>query len=146
MFRLLPISLLILASCGPCTQPPPPQPTRPVNVEGWKDVYDKPSGVRYRAVLLLKKGESSDNGKFGVRVVDILEAKPCCSDPGPDCYRRARVQFYDPANGLVLCEMESPSLSNGMIRCADALGAWASVMGVRAINTEEGWVLFDLRG
>jgi len=114
MFRLLLISLLIFASCGPCMQPPP-QPARPSNVEGWKDVYDKSSGVRYRAVLLLKKGETSDNGKFGVRVVDILEAKPCCGDPGPDCYRRARVQFYNPASGLVLCETESPSLSNGVI-------------------------------
>jgi hypothetical protein len=110
MFRLLLILLLIFASCGPCMKPPP-QPTRPSSVEGWKDVYDKSSGVRYRAVLLLKKGESSDNGKCGVKVADILEAKPCCGDPGPDCYRRARIQFYNqikaPSTVAQTCEESS---------------------------------------
>ena len=142
MFRLLLILLLIFASCGPCMEPPH-QPTRPSSVEGWKDVYDQSSGVRYRALLLLRKGESSDNGKCGVKVADILEAKPCCGDPGPDCYRRARIQFYNPADGRVLCEVESQSLGNSVIRCGDALGV--SVIGMGAINTAEGWVVFDLR-
>jgi hypothetical protein len=141
--RLFLIPLLTFTSCGPCMQPLP-QPSRPSKVEGWKDIYEKSSGVRFRAVLLLKKGESSDNGTFGVKAVDILEASPCCGDPGPNCYRRARIQFYNPADGRVLCEVEVARQENHVIDCADALGV--SVIGVREINTVEGWVLFDLRG
>ncbi len=120
---------------------PPPQPTGPVKVDGWKRTTD--DGVTFCAVLLLRKGESSDNGKFGVRVTDIIEADPCCGDPSPLCDRRARIQFFRPSDGRVLCELEPSDRGNNVISCADQIGV--NVIGIRAINTAEGWVLFDLR-
>ena len=122
---------------------PPPQPTRPPIVEGWKESYDKESGVRYCAVLLLKKGESTDNGRFGVKVLDIIEAESCCGDRSSRCYRRAKFQFYRPINGHILCEFIVTETTNHVIECSESLGV--SVVGTGKINTLEGWVLFDLR-
>ncbi len=133
--------LMLLSSCGRCTNPTPAQPTGPFKVDGWKRTKD--SAVTYCAVLLLRKGESSDNGKFGVRVTNIQEANPCCGDQSPLCERRARIQFYRPSDGRVLCELEPSAGANTVIDCADEIGV--SVIAIRAINTSEGWVLFDLR-
>jgi hypothetical protein len=101
------------------------------------------AGVTFRAVLMLRKGESASNGNVGVRVIEIHEANPCCGDPSPLCDRRARIEFFDPGDGRPLCEIESPNLGNTVIPCSDKIDV--SVIGIRAINTEEGWVLFDLR-
>jgi hypothetical protein len=98
--------------------------------------------MRFRGVLLLKKGESSDNGTIGVRVIDIIEAEPC-GDVGIEYHRRARVQFFTPSDGRVLCEELVADRGNSGVRCGDRLGL--AVIGVIAINTAEGWVLFDLR-
>ena len=142
--KLLLTSLLVLSavlrSCGPCTNPRPPQPVGPFKVDGWKETKD--SGVTFVAVLLLRKGESSENGKVGVRVTEITEADPCCRDSSPLCDRRARLQFYHPSDGRVLCEREISSPNNASA-CSEGLGF--SAIGVRAIDTAEGWVLFDLR-
>jgi hypothetical protein len=130
----------IALSTGGCCRSLPPQPSRPDKIEGWKDFVD--AGMRFRGVLLLKKGESSDNGKIGVRVTDIAEAE-LCGDVGIEYHRRARLQFYTPSGGRVLCEELVADGGNSGIGCGDRLGV--AVIGVRAINTAEGWVLFDLR-
>ena len=137
------VILLLLAFCSGCrcTKQPPPQPVGPFRVDGWKEYTDR--GITYVAVLRLRKGESSENAKIGVRVTEITEADPCCDDPSPLCDRRARIQFYRPSDGKVLCELEPSDTANNVIRCGEELGL--SVVGVRRINTAEGWVLFDLR-
>ena|SRR6266404_4961067 len=135
------VSATLLMGCGRCTKSPPPQPSGPLKVDGWQRTKD--DGVKFCAVLLLRKGESSDNGKFGVRVTDIIEADPCCGDPSPLCDRRARIQFFRPSDGCILCELEPSDRGNNSISCADQIGV--NVIGIRAINTAEGWVLFDLR-
>lgn len=124
-----------------CCRPLPPQPSRPARVEGWED-SDSGSGFRFRAVLLLKKGESSDNGKIGVKVTDIAEAEQC-GDVGIEYHRRATVQFFSPSDGRMLCEEIVVDHGNSTIGCGESLGV--DVIGVRAISTAEGWVLFDLR-
>jgi hypothetical protein len=132
-----------LSACGPCLRPPPPQPARPFKIDGWNKTHDKEAGVTYCAVLVLKKGESSDNGRIGVRVTSILEGDACCGDPAPRCNRRANVQFFRPQDNRLLCEMEVPDNSNSTIPCAEEVGS--QVIGVWGINTQEGWVLLDLR-
>ena len=92
---------------------------------------------------MLKKGEASNNGTFGARVTNIQEGDACCGDPTPRCNRRANVQFFRVKDNRVLCEMEVADLSNSTITCAEEIGS--QVIGVRAISTSEGWVLFDLR-
>ena len=129
-----------LSSAG-CCRSLPPQPPRPDKLEGWKDFIDD-SGMKFHGVLLLKKGESSDNGTIGVRVTEIAEAQPC-ADVGIEYHRRALLQFFTPSDGRVACEELVADGGNSEIRCGDRLGV--DVIGVRAINTAEGWVLFDLR-
>lgn len=135
------IPLTFCLSCGICLKSPPDQPQGPFKVDGWK--MSTAAGVTFRAVLMLRIGESATNGSTGVRVTEIHEANPCCGDPSPLCERRTRIQFFDPGDGRPLCEIESASLSNTVIPCADKIDV--SVIGIRAINTQEGWVLFDLR-
>ena len=139
LFVVLLLSVFI-SGCR-CTKQPPPQPVGPFKVDGWKETRD--AGVTFIAVLLLRKGESSENGKVGVRVTEIHEANPCCGDPSPLCDRRARIQFYRPSDGRVLCELEPSDRGNNVISCGEELGV--SVIGIRGISTAEGWVLFDLR-
>ena len=135
------IALTLGLSCGPCLKSPPDQPKGPFKVDGWQ--MSREGGVTFRAVLMLRNGESASNGSIGVRVTEIHEANPCCGDPSPLCDRRARIQFFDPNDGRPLCEIESASLGNTVIPCSDKINV--SVVGIRAINTQEGWVLFDLR-
>lgn len=138
------ISLLVLVTfaliyCG-CCRAVPPQPERPASVEGWNDSAS-PSTFRFRAVLLLHEGESSSNGKLGVRVKSILEAQTC-GDGFSESHRRATVEFFDAVNGQIFCEELVADKGNSRISCADKVGA--DVIGVRAISTAEKWILFDL--
>src|ERR1041384_5882579 len=135
------IALTFGLSCGPCLKSLPDQPKGPFKVDGWQ--MSREGGVTFRGVLMLRNGESASNGSIGVRVTEIHEANPCCGDPSPLCDRRARIQFFDPRDGRPLCEIESATLSNTVIPCGDKIKV--SVVGIRAINTQEGWVLFDLR-
>ena len=135
------IALTFGLSCGACLKPPPEQPKGPFKVDGWQ--MSTEGGVTFRAVLMLRNGQSASNGSIGVKVTEIHEANPCCGDPSPLCDRRARIQFFDPRDGRPLCEIESATLSNTVIPCGDKIKV--SVVGIRAINTQEGWVLFDLR-
>jgi hypothetical protein len=51
------------------------QPTRPANLTGWH-VEPRRDGVTFVGDFVLSKGESTDNGEIGVKVVDIA-ATPC---------------------------------------------------------------------
>ena len=128
-------------SCGPCLKSPPEQPKGPFKVDGWQ--MSSEAGVTYRAVLMLRNGESASNGSVGVKVIEIHEANRCCGDPSPLCDRRVRIQFFRPGDGRPLCEVEPSDRGNNVIPCMNEIGV--SVIGIRAINTQEGWVLFDLR-
>lgn len=144
MRYLLLIVVMTSATCfsySDCCRPLPPQPAAPTKVDGWKD-SDSGSGLRVRAVLMLKQGESSSSGNLGVKVTDILEAEPC-GHVGIEYSRRANFQFFNPANGQVFCENTVPDQANWGITCADKIGVDA--IGVRDISTAEKWVLFDLR-
>src|SRR5216683_3213072 len=111
---------IVALSTGGCCRSLPPQPSRPDKIEGWKDFVDD-SGIRFRGVLLLKKGESSDNGTIGVRVNDIAEAE-LCGDVGIEYHRRARLQFFTASGGRVLCEELVADHGNSGISCGDRLG------------------------
>jgi hypothetical protein len=53
-----------------------PEPAHPGSVPGWKESHE--GGVDTVGMLVLKKGESSDNGKVGIRVVDIIGGGSLC--------------------------------------------------------------------
>ena len=100
------------------------------------------SGIRLLGVLVLKKGESTDNGKIGVRVIDIVEGDACAHFAFSKS-RKAVIEFFAPKDNRIICQVTLLEHSTGTLDCPDELGI--SAYGVQAINTRDRWVLFDLR-
>jgi hypothetical protein len=132
-------------SSGCCLSQEPSQTVRPDKVEGWKDSYF--SGVHSIAELVLSTGESSDNGELGVKVIEIISPEPCAE--GYAAMPKAVLSFYRASDKHVLCEATFTSggtfLGNGppYSHCTPEVSL--SAISIKAINTKEGWVWFDLR-
>jgi hypothetical protein len=144
------LSLLVTAGAilyaGCCSPQQRVESARPEKVDGWQDSYF--SGVHSVAELVLSKGESSDNGELGVKVLDIIPPKPC-SD-GYAGMPKVVLSFYRPSDKKVLCDEAiftegGTSIGTGppYPHCTTEVGL--SAISVNAINTKEGWVWFDLR-
>jgi len=140
------ISICVILFVGCCSPQARVEPVRPQKVDGWQDTYF--SGVHSIAELVLSKGESSDNGELGVKVVDIIAPKPCSE--GYASEPKAVLQFYRPSDKKVLCEEAifaegGTSMGTGppYPHCTPEVGLTA--ISVKAINAKEGWVWFDLR-
>jgi hypothetical protein len=121
------------------------QTTAPKKVAGWKETYS--GGVHSVGELLLKKGESSDNGKLGVEVVDI-ETPPADAE-GYAGLPKVVLRFYDPADKRTLCE--ATFTEGGTVmgsgppypHCKPDVGL--SALSINSINTKDNWVWLDLR-
>ena len=121
------------------------QPQYPAEVRGW---VDDPFDRRlFQGPFVLRKGESTENVKLGVRVVDIIAAK--CSSRFAEFPERAKVvlQFYNPLSDQVLCEATLTENSNTAIDRPDICKGRidVSVIGTLDINTKDNWAVFDLR-
>ncbi len=133
----------VMASCCISPQKRHPEPKRPDSVRGWRDAEF--SGVHSIAELVLKKGESSDNGSLGVQVVDIIAPDRCAE---PNSYLgspRVIVRFFRPSDRMKLCEATLIEGGSGLDSptCDKEFGV--TVIYINAINTKEGWLWFELR-
>lgn len=121
------------------------QPKYPKAVRGWVD--DPFNRGLFQGPFVLRKGESTENGKLGVKLIDIISAE--CKARFAEMPERPRVilQFFDPSSKQVLCEATLPENSNASIdRESVCLGkVEVSVVGTTDINTDEKWAVFDLR-
>ena len=133
------VTLCIWALAGCACPPEKPQPKRPDTVHGWKALDE--DGYQVVGDLLLRIGESSDNGVLGVSVVDTSPPKPC-SHEGPYAYPNATIRFFRPSDHTVLCEHTwiPGGISLGAF-CAQDLGI--NGLGLE-INSQEGWVHLQL--
>ncbi len=114
---------------------------------GWKESHQ--GGVHTIAILVLRKGESSDNGKIGVRVSDIIAADPCAGYGTLQRIPRVKMQFYDVHQQSVVCE-DLLTDGSGTLLGAGPCGEKIAELGVtaisiNAINATDGWVSFELR-
>jgi hypothetical protein len=141
---LIPTCVILFVGC--CSPQARVEQVRPQKVDGWQDTYF--SGVHSIAELVLSKGESSDNGELGVKVLDIIPPKPC-SD-GYAGMPKVVLSFYRPSDKTVLCDEAiftegGTSMGTGppYPHCTPEVGL--SAISVKAINAKEGWVWFDLR-
>ena len=136
--------LLVLAFVSgiSCCPPERTQPVRPDKVKGW--TLFEVNGVHFVGELVLSKGESSDNGKIGVTVVDIIPPDRCGH---PGTYHgspRVVLRFFRPDDRQALCDFTAVGDNkNSVLDCDTPIGI--SVVGVIAINTKEAWIYFDLR-
>jgi hypothetical protein len=130
-----------------CCSSLPPEPKHPGSVAGWKEFRD--GGVHTIAILVLRKSESSDNGKIGVRVVDIIAADPCAGYGTLQRIPRVKLQFFEMPDRRVVCE-DLLTDGSGTLLAAGPCGEKITKLGVsavsvNAINATEGWVFFELR-
>ena len=106
-------------------------------------------GVDTVGMLVLKKGEFSDNGKVGVRVVDIIAGDPCAGYGTLQSISRVKMQFYQPSQQRVICEDTlNAGSGNSLIAgpCGQRIGDFGiTAISINAINATEGWVWFELR-
>ena len=143
------IALTFFASLfrGCCSGKLPPEPAHPGSVAGWQE--SQGGGVHTVGTLVLKKGESSDNGKIGVKVVDIGAADPCAEYGSLQSLPRVKMQFIQMPQEKVICE-EVLTAGSGTSLIAGPCGEKIADLGVtaisvNAINATDGWVWFELR-
>ena len=132
---------LLLAACGSLDHEIV-NPTRPASVRGWQKYEAGP--ITIQGEFVLQKGESTHNGQFGVRVIDIYPAKTHVFD-SPEL-PKAKIQFFKMADQALICEGVFTRDSNSLTLpdlCHDRL-PW-SVIYLRDISYSENWVFFDLR-
>ena len=116
-------------------------PPRPTNTERWKEFQD--GTITVKGDFVLSVGESVNNGKVGVRVISLTPAR-CSLTREPET-PAARIEFYNFANGKVICESifrPGNALLNNSQLCGESFD-WAGI-GISAINAKEGWVAFQL--
>ncbi len=154
MQRLSHILLVLIGlTCSGCVchpslykNVPADTPTRPNIKSSWTESHDY--GFTSVGQFLLNRGESIDNGKLGIRVVDFIPSK-CRSlfaeYPDPP---KVVLEFYRPSDKHVLCTvtLDGPIANSSIDReemCGNKTGF--SVVGINGLNAHDGWVSFDLR-
>jgi hypothetical protein len=139
-------TVCLILSVGCCSPQQRVEPARPDKVRGWKEIRD--GTVVSIGMFVMNKGESTDNGELGVKVLDIIAPKPC-SD-GYAGMPKVILSFYRPSDNKVLCDEAiftegGTSMGTGppYAHCTPEVGL--SAISVNAINTKDNWVWFDLR-
>ena len=139
LFNVLFVTGLTVTSVSCCKTAP--QPTRPGEVGGWHIASEKCNYCI--AILVLKKGEKSDNGKIGVEVLDVSAPRKPCARDSVYSYPTTTLRFYNALDQQTICEQAFfPGTVN--VNCESAGGVYS--VSIHAINTAENWVFFDLRG
>jgi len=118
------------------------EPERPSRVRGWGEY--RIGTVTYDGDFVLNKGESTDNGKIGISLVDTYAGK--CGLFTEREYPRAKLRFYRVSDQTVLCE-STFFRGNSSLDIRQICGAdfeWSTI-GITDINSKENWIAFDLR-
>lgn len=141
---LISVLLILPGACERAQEREQPRPPAK-KVRGWKDSYF--GGVHSIGELFLHKGDSSDNGRIGVNVLDVIAPLPDAE--GYAGMSKVVLQFYKPSDKQVLCEAiftEGGTLMGvgpPYPHCKPEVGLTA--ISINAINTKDNWVWFDLR-
>jgi len=148
--RTLLIAMLVAYGLlrGCCSQTPRVEPPYPTQVSGWNERHE--NGVRSLGTFVLKKGQTTDNGKLQVKLLVVIPGDSCAEAGTTISRARATLQFVRLPGQKVLCEdsfVETSSLTISGSACGKNLGEFG-VAGIVIgdINLKEGWVFFELRG
>jgi hypothetical protein len=137
---------LSMSSC--CANDHRSEPAYPKSISGWKERNER--GLRILGDFVLKKGESTDNGKVQVKIIDLIPPDPCAETGAFQRQARTRIQLVRLLDHKVLyddifAERGTMALSNVKDNVnLDEFGI--SVIYIYDINLKEGWVYFELRG
>src|SRR5262245_16536728 len=120
------------------------EPERPSKVRGWDELRDGNTVIK--GIFLLNKGESTDNGKTGIRLVETYPGT-CGIFPIKEReYPKAKLQFYRVSDQKILCE---PIFFTGAIMTlkppiCEADLEWSGIE-INDINSKDKWIVFNLR-
>jgi hypothetical protein len=143
-FAALFLFCLLTSGCCQLFSKEDPQPARPNVTSTWTEQTDS-FGVRTIGFFVMNKGEAIDNGRLGVKVIDVLPMECECMSCEPT-YPRVKIAFYRPSDNKVLCEGDFFKGSASLeitAKCDPGMGI--SHLAINAINTKDKWVSFDLR-
>ena len=138
--RFLPLILLCLLSAACVCLQKEGQPDRPASVTGWQEKSFE-SGLELWGELLLKSGESTDNGKVGVKVTEVLHGNPCV-EPGWVHAKKVSLQFFRPSDHQFFCEQTFMEGMNMLVTCRSE--ANISAVRIVTVNSKEGWAVIEL--
>jgi hypothetical protein len=145
---ILAISLMLISSFSQacCRIEKRIEPTYPENVPGW--IYREDRGVHIHGEFVLKKGESTENEKIRIRILELIPPDPCAEVGTFQSGARAKIQFIKVSDQSVLCEdTYIVKGSSGFYSCGDNLKeSGVEVIVINAINLKEEWVHFTLAG
>jgi hypothetical protein len=141
---LVALTALSVSFLTACCREQVPQPNRPTDVRGWKE--SRSGAVNYICSLVLHEGESSDNGKIGVNVISIIPPDLCAERDSFLGTARARLKFFSPSDGQVVCEVTVLDRANADLESSSYCGpnGMLKVISVSAINTKEKWIALSL--
>lgn len=130
---LLIIGLSLFSGCY-CRMKSNPEPSYPQHITGWK--YYEKDGVGIMGELILKKGESTNNGKVEIKIVDIIPENLCAEPMVDEGKRRVKIQFKRMSDNKVVCEGTFPGRS-----CSDnELDEFRIFsVGTRGISIKDQW-------
>jgi len=116
------------------------QPSRPEDTAGWQQV-DLGGGYTRIGQFVLSKGQSTDNGEIGVKLIKIT-SKPCpfatiCLVPEAS----ATLRFYRAADQTEICETTLAADSTGYVTKVVCPGLPFSIIHVYTINTSQEWAM-----
>jgi len=144
--RKLLIFLLMLLSTttSGCCSRVESDPPRPNQVRGWREFEE--SGIKAIGEFVLKKGETVDNGSFGVKLIDTIPDQNCFITEGPSHLPKATMQFYRVSDKQVLLEIDLPKANTSFMSFRPSIVEEYSIntISIREINTKEGWIWFEL--
>ena len=120
-------------------------PERPSVVRGWQKFDDH--GMAVIGEFLLKKGQSVDNGKFGVELVRTIAPQKCYELSAENILiPHAVLRFYELPSKRTLIEIDASRHTNHRLMDFNFPVDKYDVDSVLIdeINTKEEWVWFEL--
>ena len=140
--QFLPLLLLVPLTYGGCCSTVESVPERPSQVRGWNRAQQ--NGVTSAGEFLLTRTKPVEGEKIGIELKDVKKGNNCAGTEsfGP----KAVVRLYRIPDKQTLLELQ---LTEGNTRLVSLNRAVAEDSGidaiaVRAINTKDGWVWFEI--
>lgn len=138
----MPVLLLASFALSGCCSRVESEPKRPAQVRGWHQVQQE--GVTSAGEFVLTKNSTIENTRVGIELKEIVAGRSCRGTES--VWPKAVVRFYRVADKHTLVELELTQGNTRLINFNRSLVADYGVdtVSVRAINTKDGWIWFDL--
>lgn len=140
--KFLPLLLLVPLMYGGCCSTMESNPERPSQVRGWNRVEQR--GVRSLGEFLLTKTTPVEEQTYGIELKDVIRGRNCqgTESVGP----KALVRLYRLPDKETLMELELTEGNTRIITFNRSVAETYNLdtIAVRAINTKDAWVWFEI--